>query len=259
MRFQLSGDYENAIKVCTEQLKIKPSNGTAYHLRATTYILLNELTLAESDFKNSLIFSNSDDVKERDYIGLGKIYRKSGQFEKSKEYYLQALKLNKDNALTYCNLAILAFDWLGPDSELVEPSYMNALELDPTSCSFGYKKMGEKSIQKKEYDKAITFFSLAIETETEKSLSINEYYNRATCFFQVKKYNDAVSDFKTCIVMMPNDIQSYLWLGQTYYAQGQKLEACNLLKKANEINESFERNSENRQQILNYLKTYSCK
>ncbi len=258
MRFQLSGDYENAIKVCTEQLKIKPSNGIAYHFRATTYILLTELTLAESDFQKSLIYSSSNDIREWDYIGLGKIYRKSGQFEKAKDNYLKALEINNDNSLTYCNLAILAYDWLGPDNELVEPSYMNALKLDPTSCSFGYKIMGEKLIAKKEYDKAITFFSMAIETETEKSLSINEYYNRATCFYQIKKYNDAVTDFKTCISMMPNDIQSYLWLGQTYYAQGKKLEACNSFKKASEVNESFERNRETRQQILDYLKNYSC-
>lgn len=256
MRFYLSGDYKNAINICTEQINAASTSGLAYHLRATSRMILNELTLAEGDFQQSLIYSTSNETKEWDYIGLGKIFRKSGQFEKSKDYYLKALKINDGNATTYCNLAILAKDWLGPDHPLVESSYINALEIDPTSCSFGYKTMGEKLLKNGEYEKAITFLSKAIEIERDNNLSINEFYNRGTCFYQLKKYNDAILDFKTCLSLMPNDIQSYLWLGLAYYAQGKKLEACNSFNRANEINNSFGKDKKISDKILNYLNAY---
>jgi serine protease Do len=256
MRFQLSGDYENAIKICTDQLKIKSNDGSAYHWRANTFLSINELTLAENDFNKSLIYSSSINVKEWDYIGLGKIYRRSGQYEKSKESYLKAIEINNENAITYCNLAVLASNWHGPDSELVEPSYMMALKIDPSSCAFGYKSIAQKFVEKKEYEKAISFFTLSIETEQNKSSTINEYYNRGTCYFQLKKYSSAVNDFRNCISMMPNDIQSYLWLGLTYYEQGKKLEACSSFNKAQEINVSVGKDDKTSNQILEYINKY---
>ena len=256
MRFQLTGDFENAIKVCTEQLKIQSTNGLAYHLRATTFMMINELTYAENDFQKSLIYSTSDNIKQWDYIGLGKIYRKSRQFEKAKDYYLKALEINDMNAVTYCNLAVLAADWLGPDNKLVEPSYMNALNIDPSSCAYGYKSMAEKLMQKKDYEKAIIFFSKSIEIEMNKSSSINEYYNRGTCYYQLKEFNNAIQDFKTCISAMPNDIESYLCMGLAYYAQEKKLDACYSFNKAYEINESFEKDINKREQIHSYINTY---
>lgn len=258
MKSQLSGDYTNAIKVCTDQLKLKPTDGMAYHLRATSLLIVNELTLAENDFNNSLLYSQLSSIKEWDYIGLGKIYRKSGQYLKAKENYMKALEINNQNATTYCNLAVLAADWLGRDNELVEPSYMMALKIDPKSCPFGYKTMADKLIQKREYEKAISFLTMSIETEEEPMLSINEYYNRGTCYYQLKKYETALVDFKVCIEMMPSDAQSYHWIGLCNIALGRKIDACAALNKAYEVNNTFNKNIEVGKGILNSINTY-CK
>ena len=256
MKFQLSGDYENALKVCSDQLKLKPKSGLAFHFRATTLMIINEYSLAENDFINSLLYSQQNYIREWDYIGLGKIYRKSGQYEKSKENYLNAIEINNNNGITYCNLAILAADWLGKDNELVEHSYLEAIKIDPNSCAYGYKAMGEKLIQAGNYEKAASFFTMSIELEQESSLSVNEYYNRGTCFYKLKKYDAAINDFKVCIAMMPNDIQSYQWLGNSYLNIGRKTDACVSFNKAYEINKAFNKNIEQERQILNSIQNY---
>ena len=256
MKFQLSGDYENAIKVCSDQLRVNPESGLSYHFRATTFISVNENSLAENDFKKSLIYSESNYIKEWDYIGLGKIYRKSGQYSQSKENYMKALEINNQNATTYCNLAVLAADWLGRDNELVEPSYKMALKIDPSSCPFGYKSMAEKLIQQGEYEKAISFLTISIKTEGDKTLSINEYYNRGTCYYQLKKYENAIADFKVCISVIPNDLQSYQWLGLSYVKLGRKTDACISFNKAYEISRTFDNNKEVQEKIINNIETY---
>jgi tetratricopeptide (TPR) repeat protein len=258
MRLHLSGDFLGAIKVCTDQLNINPSNGLASHLRATSYMMLNQTASAERDFKNSLLFSSSNSIKEWDYIGLGKIFRSVGQFEKSRDNYLKALDINNSNPITWCNLAVLGEQWLGEDSRLVEPSYTTALNLDPTSCAFGYRKIGGKYLLQYEYDKAIHYLTLAINIEADKDVIINDYYNRGTCYYKKNLYDKAINDFKMCISIMPNDIQSYLWMGLAYLEKGSKSEACFCFNKASEINNSFERDEQTQDKISEYINSY-CK
>lgn len=252
MQAQLAGDFQSAIKICTDQLSRDPANGLAYHLRATTYLAANELSLAEKDFGSSLLYSKSPNVREWDYIGLGKLYRRSREYAKARDNYMKALDLDTTNAMVYCNLAILAADWLGVDNQLVEPSYMRALQIDPTSCPFGYKTMAQKLLQQKQYEKAIPIFKMSIAAESDE-FSINEYYNLGTCYYQIKNYDSAIQAFKSCIQLMPNDAESYHWIGLCYIQLGKKTDACAALNKALEVNNAFSKNAEESSQIQNTI------
>jgi tetratricopeptide (TPR) repeat protein len=256
MQAILSGDYEQAIEICTGQIQLSHSGWSAYHYRATAYFIMEEYTLAEKDFLKAIQLNPNDAEKEWDYIGLGKIYRRSAQYDKAKENYMNALNINDKNPICYCNISVLAKDMLGADNELVEVSYMKALKLDPTSCSFGLQQIGQKLLDKKDYRKAAYFFTMSIETSHDEKISINEYFNRGNCFYFLKEFQNAVDDFKTCISMMPNDYQSYLCLGLTYYEMGKKLEACRAFKKAYEINEGFEQDKEIQKNIQEYMNQY---
>jgi tetratricopeptide (TPR) repeat protein len=255
MQAQLAGDFQSAIKICTDQLSLNPSNGLAYHLRATTYLAAGEMSMAEKDFNSSLLYSKSPNVRVWDYIGLGKIYRKSGQFPKARDNYLKALEIDSANARVYCNLAILAADWLGKDNQLVEPSYRRALQLDPTSCSFGYKTMAEKMLEEKQYDKAIPVFKMSIATESDEFFSVNEYYNLGTCCYQIRNYDSAIEAFKTCIRLMPSDAQSYHWIGLCYIQLGRKTDACAALNKALEVNNAFSKDADESSQLQSAINT----
>ncbi len=171
---------------------------------------------------------------------------------------MKALEIDSTNAMLYCNLAILAADWLGTDNQLVEPSYMRALQLDPTSCAFGYKKMAEKLLQEKQYEKAIPIFKMSIATESEEFLSVNEYYNLGTCYYQIKNYDAAIEAFKYCIHLMPSDAESYHWIGLCYIQLGRKTDACAALNKALEVNSAFSKNADESSQIQNAINS-NCK
>lgn len=256
MRAYLSGDFKRAIEICNQQLQKKPNSWLAYHYRASVYIIIDQFSEAEQDLKKSIQLNNTNNLKEWDYIGLGKIYRKAGLYQDAKDAYFKALEINDKNAACFCNLSILAYDWLGPDNELVEQSYLMALQIDPTSCSFGYKKMGEKLIAKREYEKAAEYFSLSIATEKDETLSLNEYFNRGTCYYYLKQYGKAILDFQYCIKLMANDYQSYLSIGLCYVGLGKKLDACAAFRKADEINKGINKSKEADETIQIALNQY---
>lgn len=86
------------------------------------------------------------------------------------------------------------------------------------------------------------FFS--INTEKNEIQSLNEYFNRGTCYYYLKQYNKAILDFEHCIKLMANDYQSYLSLRLCYIELGKKLDACAAFRKADEINKSINNSKE---------------
>ncbi|RPD43414.1 trypsin-like peptidase domain-containing protein [Paracnuella aquatica] len=253
MRADLSGDFERAVEICNLQIKKSPSNWLPYHFRASSFLRSDNYTEAEKDLIKAIQLNPSNRLKDMDYVGLGKIYRRSRMFEKSRDAYLKAIEINNKNATCFCNMSALAYEWLGPENELVEYSYSEALKIDPLSCAFGLKKIGEKLMNKKEYEKAIQFFTLAIESETEGLLSLNEYYNRGFCYLELKQYKSAISDFQSCLRLNKTDVGAYIALGITYSEMGDKMQSCISFNKAKEINDLVVKDRAAAEQISGWL------
>ena len=253
MASALSGDHNRAIEICNFQVAREPNNWLAYHFRANSYLSTEDYTAAEEDLIMAIKLNPTNKLKDMSYVGLGKIYRKSKMYEKSKDAYLNAIEINNRNATCYCNMAVLANEWLGPENELVEASYLKALAIDPSSCSFGLKLIGKKFMDNNNYEDAIKYFSLAIETENRELYSLNEYYNRGICYLNIKKYDLAIDDFKSCILLNKTDLEAHVALGICYTEIGDKLQSCISFNKANEINNLFIKNKAWGEKIITWL------
>jgi len=118
--------------------------------------------------------------------------------------------------------------------------------------------IAEKYVAKKDYEKAIIFFTKSIELETDEMLNLNNYYERGGCYYYLKQYDNSILDFKHCILISPTDYQSYLFLGYSYSSQGKKLDACAIFNKAFETNESISKDKDTRENILSAINKY-CK
>ncbi len=256
IRAYVSDEIDRAIDICNKQISRKSNSWLAYHYRGAAYLKISKYSEAEKDFKLSIQLNSTNDMKEWAFIGLGKIYRKAGLYLEAKDAYLKALQLNGKNAICYCNLSVLLHEWRDADYELMESSYMMALQIDPTSCSFGYKRIGEKLLEKQQYEKAIAFFTLAIETEKNEIFALNEYFNRGTCYYYLNQYDRAIIDFEYCLKLTPTDYQSYLSLGLCYIQLGKKLDACIAFRKAEEINNDIEKSEKASEMIRNALDQY---
>lgn len=252
MQANLSGDNDRAINICNQQLQKKPNDWLAYYFRANTYLGLERYAEAEPDILKSIEYNSTTTLKDVSYMGLGKIYRIFKLYEKSKQAYFKALEINPQSADCFCAMVVLATDWLGAENELVVYSYQKALEIDPLSCPGGYKKIGEKLLKDKEYEKAIEIFTVAIKLEEKEIYSLNEYYNRGTCYFILKQYDKAISDFKQCIRLSPEDYQSFIAIGRAYINTGRKQEGCYYFSKVAEINEASIRSNDVKIQVQSY-------
>ncbi len=257
MRADLSGDFSRAVEICTQQIIKYPNNWLAYHFRAASFLGNENFSEAEKDLIIAIQLNPSNKFKDMDYVGLGKIYRKSGMYEQSRDAYIKAIEINNKNASCFCNMAILAHEWLGPENELVEYSYLEALKIDPLSCTFGLKKIGEKLLNNKEFEKAIQFFSSSIESESEELYSLNEFYNRGFCYMKLKQYELAINDFKSCIRLNKTDVGAYIALGIVYNEMGDNIQSCFSFNKAKEINDFVHKDGAAAEQISNWLS--NCK
>ena len=108
-------------------------------------------------------------------------------------------------------------------------------------------------MNKQDFEKAIEYFSKAIESESEEFLSLNEYYNRGFCFLKLKQYKLAIDDFQSCIRLNKTDVGAYIALGISYREMGNKVQSCITFSKAKEINDLVVKDKEAAGQISNWL------
>ena len=91
-----------------------------------------------------------------------------------------------------------------------------------------YYKRGDAYDETREYDKAITSYSNAIELDPNHALS---YYNRGCAYGEIGEYEKAIADFNKAVELDPNDANAYYNRGLAYHEKGEAPEAVNDLEK----------------------------
>jgi len=72
------------------------------------------------------------------------------------------------------------------------------------------------------YSQAINFFNEAISRDY---YFIDAYLDKGQCYYEQKKYNEAIKTFRLAITVSPTNATSYYWLAKTEEAIGEKQEA----------------------------------
>jgi stress-induced-phosphoprotein 1 len=79
------------------------------------------------------------------------------------------------------------------------------------------KELGTKAFQEKDFNKAVSHFTKAIE-ETPNDHTL--YSNRSACYYNLNQFTKALEDGEMCIKIKPDWDKSYQRRGMALHAMG---------------------------------------
>ncbi|CAG8620356.1 19185_t:CDS:1 [Cetraspora pellucida] len=95
-----------------------------------------------------------------------------------------------------------------------------------------HKKKGNAHFSNKDYNRAITEYSLAINKDPKNTVY---YTNRALCYLKIKNYESVITDCEMAIKQDPTSVKGYYMLGQALTEQIDFETAISNLQKAYDL------------------------
>ena len=144
-------DWNKAIVVNTQLLKLNPQDSEAYDRRANAYYQTNQFKSAIDDFCKSIAISPN--VAET-YCGRGFVYNDSHQTEKAIFDFKKAISINQQTPLAYLGLGFV-HDRIAHYQKAVE-DYSTAVKLVPKDGEYycyraaAYEKIGKNVLAAKD-------------------------------------------------------------------------------------------------------------
>jgi tetratricopeptide (TPR) repeat protein len=172
VKYTDNNEYEKAIKLYNDALKIHPNNTLLYSGIAFSYLKKNDFDLA-IDYCNKAI--NADKNNEKPYRYLGNIYFEKKDYNRAIEYFTRSINILPDRSGTYNNRAV-SYLALGRNDDAIS-DFQKAVELnskDDKSCS----ALAALFFTKQDYGKAISFAKRALEINPNNN-SAKEVLNTA--------------------------------------------------------------------------------
>ena len=150
------------------------------------------------------------------YINRGANYAELGKYKMAIENYEQAVKIDSTNQLALFNL--------GNNYQHRFNNYSKAIKYYDRAIGFsGDEKMIIKLNFKKEIKSPFYIPDNQI------------YYERATAYYQIKQFENALLDFKQSFNEQQNNPESFYMIGACLWMLGQKTEACLEFKRAKNL------------------------
>jgi Flp pilus assembly protein TadD len=184
-----------------------------------TTSLLSILTIKQTGiWKDSFTLWNAQIKSYPDtYVAqnnLGLYYQGRGLFEKAREHYEVAIRLDPANPDPHNNLGV-AYKFLGHVNKAIA-QYEIAKKLDPNNPKT-FNNLGIAYESQGLVDKAIKHYKTSIALKPD---SPNAYYNLGH-IYQLKDLNDeAIKHYKAAIRLNPDDSDAHNNLGVAYESQG---------------------------------------
>ena len=268
--FYTKGDYQKAIELYNESLKLNP-NGTAYYNLGLVYLYkMNQYDLAIENLNQANKFYQGERYADL-YGVLGQAYYCLGQYEKAVWNYGLAIeecqylaytwyKYSKGQEKAYRGLCIELINradaylaWQKYDMAIADyqrslnTSYVNDNQLRAqayTGCGLAYQLMGN-------YDEAISNFNMALERDPNY---VDAYFQRGYIYEQLKNNEQAIADYSKAIELNPNYDMAYNNRGWSYYNLKQYDKALEDFNKALELNPNNEYAKANRELCYQAMK-----
>jgi len=214
------GNTSKAIEYFEEAKKIKNDDYEVYEQEALAYYMMDP-----NSFENQKkIIENSNKALEfkKDsvisYILLGKIYYKSGLYEKSIESFDKALTYDPNNIEALEGQALNYFALKNDDKAkyFIEKLY----KIDSKNF-VANKYLGKWSLDEKKYNEALNYIETAYKKNPDDKENIINYLKT---LYSLNKFNDVISVGLNSIKKDPKYVDEYLFIALSYWKtnQGQK-------------------------------------
>lgn len=224
------GEYQKAEKLYKNLLSFKG-------MQAKAYAGLGDCNFMQKHFKIAKIYYQRaiqhDSAFESAYLGLGNIELQNFRHIRAIEIYIEALKINSSNPYTYEKRGIALFR-IQHYTQAVE-DFETVLSLEP-HYKFSYDayiSCGFSAFNLKNYDEALTQFNYAIE---KNPLKATAYDGLGCTQFEKANYNEAALNLKKAVSIEPNNEIMLTNLGNALYQITEFSEAQRCFEKAIKIN-----------------------
>lgn len=186
--------YQQAIETINKALKINENIAKAYYLKGSIYRESGDTTKAISSLETAV---EQDNSFADAYYDLGIIYA-ARKNPIAFDYFNNALRTNTTYVDAYYAKAKLLQDMGKYDESIKE--YENLLLKDKTYNQANYNIGAIYLDVKKEYTKAIEFFTKAIELDANWAAP---YFARGYSYAKMKDKEKATADYKKCLSIDP--------------------------------------------------------
>jgi len=178
-----NGDYPSAIDYCGRAIKRKPDFADAYWLRASAYFNYNQVGPAIDDYTKTIsLLKDTDKDLSEVYVNRGFAYMTINNVDKAIADYTTAIDLNPNNSQAIWDRGI------------------------------AYQELGI-------FDTAISDYSVAAQYYQKDRYSLSVIYtNRAQCFVNLKRFDQAIADCNSAILLNPDNGSSF-WIKGIVYEQ----------------------------------------
>jgi tetratricopeptide (TPR) repeat protein len=209
------GHYKATVKAITPSQLKKSNDPVLYSELANAYSNLKQFQKAVNYYTTAIKLEPNEPIL---YGSRGAVLYRLKRFAQAVEDFSESIKLaSKDPSIflirANCKLELKLFD------EAIE-DYNSAIKLDSKSSIYPFLR-AKVLLQKKDYKNAAKDFTKAIKLDNFPVAQY--YYDRGTCWFNLKNYSKAIHDFTNSIRLSPQHLDSYF------------LRAC-----ANSLSERFE-------------------
>lgn len=199
-------NYREAIEYFDKVIKSDPNHENALLLRSKANYSLKNYQLVINDCEKILQI-NPDATTPDDLTAiwnLGAACNSSGQFEKARSYFGEALKYDSGNVRLYENIGY---------SYLEENNYEKALEQFQKMVSIdnrsdkGFYGIGKVYYLKGEFENSIKAFNRAIDINPEYAMA---YQNRGSARLEINDQNGCCADWQKCLELGIVQIKPYI-------------------------------------------------
>jgi tetratricopeptide (TPR) repeat protein len=198
-RYYSQGQFEKAIAVYNEILKVKKDNFAVYDARAAAYTRLGKYKEALADYKKALQLSKEEAYTATYYFNCANIYYAAGNYQKAIDGFSQAIKENPKFTMAYLNMGI-AQDGL-KKYNLAQKAYEKVIVLDPKSVS-GHLRLGRLHHTANRFDEALKYYSKVIQLNPKEK---EVYLFKADINIQQNKLDLAIPEYDGYLKIVPTD------------------------------------------------------
>lgn len=188
-------DYETAINMLDDALRIDVRNRDAYVYKGTIFRTKGKMDLAKSSYETAI---QMDPKYYPAYVFLAAIYQSENN-PVALEYYKTAYELNPVAELLYAHA--YALEQFGKLDEAKELYRQLSKEKDIRYSSVGNFHLGFVKQQKEnQIDSALYFYNIAIDIDKDY---VEAYHNRAMCYELKGDYNNARFEYLKALEIDP--------------------------------------------------------
>ena len=195
------GNFDKAVEIYMEALKINPCNDELYLRFGDIYLRKNLKDEAAVEFKKAIEINNNNKYA---YFGMADISIERGHYQKAEKYLKKSLEIDPNFAVAYTTLGDMYVDM--ERYEEAAEAFKHSLKVDPLQkFPDTYIGLGELYYLKGDYKSALDNFEIA---QKKDPSDIDGFFGAARTAIKLKQFDKAAACFEICRKMSPDHLEA---------------------------------------------------